>query len=540
MENASETGYEASSIVKACVDKIAVPLRSVPWRVSKFMEDPEEKQRFFWEMKGVPLDQKSEFIKDYHRGRGWNKKSHLQPLNEHPLEQLIMQPNKWYSGPEYVEMSAQHLLLGGNALFHQVRNSTFGGGRTIELWLIPPDEIEPQRDRNRWIAEYLLNDKGAARPRSIKAEDIIHMKLPNPRDPFWGISPLKSAATSVDTDIEAVSWNKVSLQNRAITSGVFTFDKPMTRERWEEARQQVAEQHQGADNVYAPWVLGAGAKWQQLSLTPVEMDFIKSRSMTRDDVAMVFGEDPRIFGAGEVTANREAIREIWRLHWLNLLLPFLDRYEEPYNKYLVPEYPGEDLFVWYDTSNVDALRESDLDKRRMAKIDWSMGIPINMINERLRMGYPPIPGGDIGFLPASAVTVDRAILGDTKPAGSETNLDTAPDGGDNVTDNVIPPGDEPDATGVTAEVGNEGMKNLPESGIYSNGHAKRWTLDEVEDDLLSGLVLDEYDIKDDGNFFLVKTNEPDADPDAPFHMRYYHGGRDLMLASKRRDWGWHD
>lgn len=526
MENASETGYEASSIVKACVDKIAVPLRSVPWRVSTLMEDPEAKKRFYWEMKGVPADQRSDFIKDMHRGKDWSEKTHLQPLNNHALEQLLMEPNPHFTGPEYVEMSAQHLLLGGNALFHQVRASNLVGGRTLELWLIPPDDIQPVRSRDRWVREYLLNDKGNAKPRAIKAENIMHMKLPSPRDPFWGISPLKAAATSVDTDIEAVSWNKVSLQNRAITSGVFEAQKPMSREQWEETRQQIAEQHQGVDNAYAPWVIG-GAKWNQMSLSPVEMDFIKSRSMTRDDVAMVFGEDPRIFGAGQTTANREAIREIFRLHWLNLLLPFLDRYDEIFNKVLAPEYPNENLFVWYDTSNVEALRESDLDKARVAKIHWSMGIPPNMIVQRLRMGYGPIPFGDIGLVPASAITVERAILGQTSPAsGDDTALDAAPDGGDNITEDRVVD-DEPDATGVTAEVGNEGMKAI------TNGHAKTWTSEEVHDYVQDELVIDidDYAVVRKENQFVVEIK--DSEP-----LYFYHGGRDLMLAEKRQQWGW--
>jgi hypothetical protein len=90
-------------------------------------------------------------------------------------------------------------------------------------------------------------------------------------------------------------------------------------------------------------------------------------------------------------------------------------------------------------------------------------------------------------------------------------------------------------TGVTAEVGAEGMKNLPDPD-RKNGHAETWHEDEVEAYLREELLVDDYEMEDEGNFFAVKFEGPLG----PVVQRFYHGGRDLMLAAKRRDWGWHD
>ena len=73
----------------------------------------------------------------------------------------------------------------------------------------------------------------------------MHNKFNDPGNPYWGLAPLQAGARAVDIDVEAVKFQKVGLQNRAITDGIFTFEHPLTQDQWDEARAMVREQHYG-------------------------------------------------------------------------------------------------------------------------------------------------------------------------------------------------------------------------------------------------------------------------------------------------------
>lgn len=365
-DKAVRDGFKTSTWVYACIHRIMKAVASVPWVVSRRTKAGE------WEV--VP---------------------------GHPLEELLKKPNPYMSGQDLIERLTAHLYLGGNGLWTKIR----AGGIVAELWPIGPDGIKPVPSQKKFIERYEYEKDGVKH--SIKPEDIIHVMFIDPSNPYWGMSPLQAGARTVDTDVEAVTWNKVALQNRAITDGVFSFKEPLTREQWEEARRQVREQHQGADNARTPWVLGGDATWHQMSLSPAEMDFIESRRMTREEICAIFQVPPPMVGIYDnaTLANIETARKIF---WLDTVIPFLEDIQSSLNLALTPEF-GPDLMIEFDVSNVEAIQENYHDKIETAKTLWAMGVPFNQINQQLELGFNDIPGGDIGYLPMSLLPAGMAL-----------------------------------------------------------------------------------------------------------------------------------
>jgi len=365
-DKAVREGYKASTWVYACIHRIMKAVASVPWVVSRRTKAGE------WEV--VP---------------------------GHPLEELLKKPNPYMSGQDLIERMTAHLYLGGNALWTKIRVR----GAVVELWPIGPDGIKPVPSQKNFIERYEYERDGVKH--SIKPEDIVHVMFIDPANPYWGMSPLQAGARTVDTDVEAVTWNKVALQNRAITDGVFSFKEPLTREQWEEARKQVREQHQGADNARTPWVLGGDATWHQMSLSPAEMDFIESRKMTREEICAIFQVPPPMVGIYDhaTLANIETARKIF---WLDTVIPFLEDLQSAFNLALTPEF-GDDLMLEFDVSNVEAIQENYHDKIETAKTLWAMGVPFNQINQQLELGFNDIPGGDQGYLPMSLLPAGMTI-----------------------------------------------------------------------------------------------------------------------------------
>ena len=61
-----------------------------------------------------------------------------------------------------------------------------------------------------------------------------------------------------------------------------------------------------------------------------------------------------------------------------------------------PEYK-----VVFDISTVKALQADLKEKVEIAKEFWGMGVPFDIINEKLELGFPKFEGSNFGYLPYS-------------------------------------------------------------------------------------------------------------------------------------------
>ena len=198
---------------------------------------------------------------------------------------------------------------------------------------------------------------------------------------------------------------------------------PLTQDQWTEARAMVREQHQGMDNAHTPWVLGAGANWQQMSLSPAEMDFINSRKFTREEICTIFQVPPPMIGILE-KATYQNIETARKILWQDSIVPLLEDIKDCFNLSLTPEF-GQDIELSYDLGNVEALQETTGDKITQAKDLFAMGVPFNMINQKLELGFDNIDGGDTGFLPNSLVPAEE-MANKTLPPPIDPNKQPLP------------------------------------------------------------------------------------------------------------------
>lgn len=380
-EAAVSEGYKASIWVYAAINKKARAAASVPWYVYK---------------------------------RGAN--GEWQKQEAHPLQTLIDKPNPFTSRNNMIERLIMQLELSGNSYY----KASVLGGVPVELWNIGPDGMRAVPDSREFILNYEYTTKDGKKS-TFPAEEVFHFMYIDPSNPFQGVAPLQVAARTVDTDVEAVNWNKVALQNRAVTDGVFSVQQPLNDAQFRELRQQVKEQHQGSQNARAPWVLGAGAEWHQMSLSPADMDFIEGRKLGREEIAAIFQVPPPLIGILD-KANYSNMKEARRVFWLDTIIPLLDDLKETFNRGLTP-YFGDDIVLDYDTANVEALAENVNEKITGAKDLFAMGIPFNAINQRLDLGFDEIEGGDIGYLPGGLMPASMAAA--VAAAANET--DPAPD-----------------------------------------------------------------------------------------------------------------
>ena len=330
------------------------------------------------------------------------KDSNGEPIENHPLVEVMKKPNPEFSGQDLLEFLIAHLELVGNALWQPI----IVGNQIKEFWTVMPDLVRPIPSdvKGQWLKGWEVSSVDG-KQQLVPPEQFIHFMQMDPGNPYWGVGPLMAAARTIDTDNEAQDTQKISMQNRATPDGVFAHETPLTTEQFEEAQRQIRENFLAKSTRREPWVLGAGAKWIQMSMTPVEMDFILSRLRNLRDIAGAFGISPIFLGDLEQSSYNNMM-EARKALYEDVVIPLLDDIKSTLNLKIAPLYG--DITLSYDTSKIAALREDYTKKVEQAKTLWSMGLPFDQINSRLEMGFDEFPGWDQGYLPLTLLPTGSA------------------------------------------------------------------------------------------------------------------------------------
>lgn len=238
-------------------------------------------------------------------------------------------------GQALIETMATHLLLHGNA-YAQIIGGGGGGGEAAtlpaELYALRPDRIGVEVDARGWPLAFAYRAGGQTV--RLPAEDergraaVVHVRSQHPIDDHYGAGALGAAAGAVAIHNAAAAWNRALLDNAARPSGALVYDPgeagaTLTADQFERLRAEMEAQFQGAGNAGRPLLLEGGLKWQAMSLTPADMDFIALKDGAAREIALAFGVPPMLIGlTGDATyANyREAGRALWR----QTVLPLAD------------------------------------------------------------------------------------------------------------------------------------------------------------------------------------------------------------------------
>jgi len=225
------------------------------------------------------------------------------------------------AGQSLIETIAMYLLLHGNGYVHVALDSA---GEPAELFALRPERVTVEPGADGWPAAYLY--KAGERATRLPVRDgtgkpaVLHVKAPHPVDDHYGLGCLGAAAGAVAIHNAATRWNKALLDNAARPSGALVYDPgedgaTLSGEQFARLKAELEESFQGSANAGRPMLLEGGLKWQAMSLTPADMDFVGLKAAAAREIALAFGVPPLLLGLpGDNTyANyAEANRALWR------------------------------------------------------------------------------------------------------------------------------------------------------------------------------------------------------------------------------------
>ncbi|OLV19541.1 phage portal protein [Deinococcus marmoris] len=268
---------------------------------------------------------------------------------------LLATPHPHLSMQDILERMVMHLEITGNALLHRVKTSD---GRTLELEPIDPSTIKPKRT-DLWITGYEYRDR-RGKLHTLPLNEVSHFMYQNPADLHWGLSPAKSAALAVDTDLEAQRWNRSVIGGGARPAGVVLLDGALDEDEQQLAYDQVNAQISGASGASRFMVFGGATKVESFGWNSAEMDFLAGRKFSRDEICAVLGVPSILVSQGQdaTYSNMEAAK---RHLWEDTLVPLLQDIASTLGKDLLADFQldPKKYRIVPDLTNVPALRENE-------------------------------------------------------------------------------------------------------------------------------------------------------------------------------------
>ena len=323
-------------------------------------------------------------------------------LEDHDLLTLLANPNPLMGRSEFIEAVVGYYLIAGNSYIEAVGVE---GEAPRELWPLRADRMQVIAGNTGLPSgyRYTVGGKEKTWPADTLTGEsqILHLRTFHPLDDWHGLSPLEAAARAVDLRNIADDHNNALLRNGARPSGALVYDprdKTASDRLGEDQYEQLnamIQAHQAVGNTGQPMLLEGGLRWEQMGLSPVDMDFLNAKNTSSRDIALAFGVPPQLLGIpGDSTFSN--YQEARLALWEETVIPLLRHLRDEFNHWLAPMF-GEDLKLDPDLDDVPALA-----LRRQARMQAFDGVSYLTTNEKRRAaGFEDIEGGDVVLVPAT-------------------------------------------------------------------------------------------------------------------------------------------
>lgn len=296
------------------------------------------------------------------------------PVEPAPL--VIRRPSNDLTVFEWVSQAVTSLALRGNS-YHLVlgRDSMEFAS---ELMPLHPDlvSVEPDPDTGRPV--YRVDGK------KVPRADLVHIRRFTLPGALTGLSPVEQARQGIGLGLAAERYGARWFGQSADPSAVLQSDQSLTEDQ---AERNMAAWIETQGGKRYPAMLSGGLKYQRISITPEESQFLETRRFQTTEIARLFGVPPHMIGDTERSTSWGTGIEQQSIGFVRFnLRPWLTCIESALSD-LLPR--GQ-----YVRFNVDALLRGDTKSRYDAYVSARNAGWLNVNEIRALEDRPPVDGGE--------------------------------------------------------------------------------------------------------------------------------------------------
>jgi HK97 family phage portal protein len=210
------------------------------------------------------------------------------PVEVKPQPAILREPFPGFDLFQYKWMMVAAMALRGN--FYGYVTSRDNQMRPTAILPLHPDLIflERRPDILLWF-EPIYRIMGER----VNVEDMCHIRrFTMPGEP-WGLSPIRQAAVAIGMGLAAEEYGYRYFKESANPSGMLTTDQDLDEAAVSRQQQNWIASHSGRR---LPAILTGGFKFQTLSISPDEAQFLETRKFQRSEIAMMYGIPPHMIG----------------------------------------------------------------------------------------------------------------------------------------------------------------------------------------------------------------------------------------------------
>ncbi|OAN76747.1 phage portal protein [Sulfitobacter sp. EhC04] len=330
-------------------------------------------------------------------------------ITEHELLDLLARPAPGRGGAFFFEAVYTYLMLAGNSYIEKVGPE---GKPPKELWTQRPDRMKVIPGQYGLPSAYQFEMSGKKKTWPVNQvtleSDILHLREFHPLDDWYGLSRVEPAGQGIDRHNSASAHNKALLDNGARPSGALVF-QPITTDGQvisapddvlEKAERELNKRHGGPKNSGKPMVFGGNVKWEEMGISPKDMDFDASKQDAARDICVAWGVPHILIVRGSSTYNnvKEAKVELYE----ETVLPLVQSVTSELNAWLTPMF-GDGLKLAPDLDSIPALEPRRESKRKTHVELLEKGV-LDADEVREALQYGPRKAGSIQSFDASVLT----------------------------------------------------------------------------------------------------------------------------------------
>jgi HK97 family phage portal protein len=272
--------------------------------------------------------------------------------DKHYLNELLKKVNPQNSLFDFLYNLFTTFYIYGEVFILFEHNSPINKKDITSMWLPSPERVT--FEEKRIIDTYTIRtDKGELK---IPSEDIVHIKLTNPANPYRGLSPLTCLTMALDMELEAKKVNTSIFKDGILASSVISVSAPNVS-NLKIAEENIKKYISG--NKRSPiFVWGDSMDVKPLNISPKDIEFTELDKITTRDVAKVYRVPMQLLAQEDsYVLNLKTYRKILME---DTVLPCLKQVIGGINHKLLNYY--DDIEINYDISHMEIFSESETEK----------------------------------------------------------------------------------------------------------------------------------------------------------------------------------
>ncbi|OTS03094.1 phage portal protein [Acinetobacter pittii] len=333
-------------------------------------------------------------------------------VKDHDVIRLLYnKPNRYQTRVEFFEQLMLNLVA-GNAYIKK----DYSGKKLVSLQVINSGSVDPSiREDGTPLYKCKLGSKTV----EYTDKEIWHIKLFGTG--FVGMSPIAYGAQSIGIGLAGSDKTSRLMSNGAKPTGAILTPKWLKKDQRDGIRDEMDILVNGDDGDMP--VLEGGMTFEQISLTPEDLELIEIRKLAVEEACRYFGVNPiLIFSTDSSTTWGSGIEQLVDGFHKFGLRPYLERIEESARIHLLPRHEWDDYEFEFKTK--DLLRASYLERVKSNK-DRILSGQASPYQVQMEEGETPDPNSNFILVPVNMTTAERMKKGNYGAKADEPKPDGA-------------------------------------------------------------------------------------------------------------------